>query len=292
MAAYRAFAEEYIPEPTRAAYLAALRHEALPSLLPAYRSVTCATDGHVWAELYEADPSAAPAWDVYDAQGRFVGRADGPAGLAVDAITADVLVGVWRDDVGVERVRSYRYTPLGAAASDQAAPPSLRSWVVGTAALSVLLLVAAALTALRPLSPRSGRGRRRLIVLGIVAVGLQTTHAAEEYRTGFYEAFPRMLGLQPWGSRAFLAFNLAWLLVWAVSLVGVSRGWRIAEWPIWFLALALIANGLAHPLLSLARREYFPGLGTAPVVGIAGLLLLREMLLASARARPSVAGAR
>ncbi len=292
LAAYRSFTEEVVPESSRAAYLAALRSEARPSRLPAYRSVTAATDGHVWAEVYEVDPSAAPAWDVYDAAGRFAGRVDGPPGFAVDAITADALVGVWRDDVGVERVRSYRYTTLGAAASDQPGASGLQSWLVGTTALTVLLLVAAVLTALRPLPPPSAGVRRRLVVLGVVAVGLQGAHAVEEYLTGFYHAFPRMLGLPPWGAGAFLAFNVAWLLVWVVSLVGVGRGWRIAEWPIWFLAFAEVANGVAHPLLSLARGAYFPGLGTAPVAGIAGLFLLREMLLASAHAPPPVAGAR
>lgn len=161
-------------------------------------------------------------------------------------------------------------------------PPTLRSWLLGTTALTVLLLVAAALAALRPLRPPSTGTRRRLVGLGVVALGLQVTHGVEELLTGFYDAFPRMLDLAPWGVRAFITFNVAWLIVWATSLIGVARGRRVAEWPLWFLALALVANGVAHPLLALARRGYFPGLGTAPLVGVAGLLLLREMLRASA----------
>jgi hypothetical protein len=179
--------------------------------------------------------------------------------------------------------------PVGAWAwPDASAPEAARSWVVGTSALTALLLVAALLTVLRPLPSPAALGRRRLLVVGAVAVACQAAHAVEEWAAGFWEAFPRLLGLPPWGARTFLVFNLAWVLVWVLSLVGVKRGWRLAEWPLWFLGLALLANGVAHPLLSVLRGRYFPGLATSPVVGIAGLLLLREMLVSSARA-PSAA---
>lgn len=165
--------------------------------------------------------------------------------------------------------------PLTLAAC--AADGSARSWVVGTSALSGLLLVAALLTVARPLARGPGVERRRVVLAGSVALAFQAAHGAEEYVTGFYADFPRLLGLPPWGPDAFLSFNLAWLLVWSAALVGVKRGWRIAEWPVWFLALALVANGVAHPLLALVGRRYFPGLVTAPLAGIAGLVLLREL---------------
>ena len=292
VAAYRAFIEDYVPEPRRAGFLSALRNDALPSALPAYRSVTPASDGHVWVERYEADPAAPPAWDVYDHEGRFAGGVRGPPGLVLSTVTADALVGVWRDGMGVERVRSYPFVPRPAEAPALPDASGLRSWLMGTSALTLLLMVAAGLTASRPLVPLADRSRRRLVVIGIAAIGFQATHFVEEYMTGFYDAFPRVLGLPPWGSGAFVAFNVAWLGIWALSLAGVRRGWRPAEWPIWFLACALVANGVAHPLLSLARGRYFPGLATAPVVGVSGLLLLREMLLGSHRLARSAAGAR
>jgi hypothetical protein len=289
-AAYRDFTETYIAEPARAQHLAALRHEARPSHLPAYREVTAAEDGRVWAERYQVDPVAAPVWDVYEADGRFAGRVDGPAGLAPSTITADALVGVWRDALGVERVRSYPFTKRKVVLDAVDARSGLRSWAVGTSALSALLGLAAILTVVRPLGPPPPAGRRRLVAVGVAGLGFQVAHAVEEYLTGFHDAFPRLLGLPPWDARAFLAFNAAWACVWAVSLVGLTRGWRIAPWPIWFLALAMVANGVAHPLLSLALGGWFPGLATAPVVAVAGLLLSREMLLATAPGHEATTG--
>lgn len=178
---------------------------------------------------------------------------------------------------------------LGACATSG---PGMRSWLAGTSVLSALLLAAGLLAVFRPLHPPAVHERRGVVAAGAVAVALQAAHSAEEYLTGFYDAFPRTLGLPPWGARPFLVFNVAWLLIWVGALFGVRRRVRIAEWPLWFLALALVGNGLAHPLLALARGSYFPGLVTAPLVGIAGLLLLVAMLRASSasRARPAGVG--
>ena len=40
------------------------------------------------------------------------------------------------------------------------------------------------------------------------------------------------------------------------------RSW-LAEWPVWFLALALVANGVAHPVLSLRRAAAGPESGSS-----------------------------
>jgi len=45
------------------------------------------------------------------------------------------------------------------------------------------------------------------------------------------------------------------------------------SFPIWCFAIAAIVNGIAHPLLAVAARGYFPGLITSPVVGVVGVLL-------------------
>jgi len=41
--------------------------------------------------------------------------------------------------------------------------------------------------------------------------------------------------------------------------------------------MAALANGVAHPLLSVRVAGYFPGLITSPVLGIVGVLLLRRL---------------
>jgi len=60
---------------------------------------------------------------------------------------------------------------------------------------------------------------------------------------------------------------------------------RAALFPLWFLAIASLANGVAHPLLSVQAGRYFPGLFTSPLVGVAGLALLRQMALATGDVR-------
>jgi hypothetical protein len=52
---------------------------------------------------------------------------------------------------------------------------------------------------------------------------------------------------------------------------------RAALFPLWFLAIGGVANGLAHPSFSLRTGGYFPGLVTSPLVGFASLLLLRRL---------------
>ena len=39
-----------------------------------------------------------------------------------------------------------------------------------------------------------------------------------------------------------------------------------------------MANGLAHPLLAIRAGGYFPGLATAPLVGVVGVMLFRRLL--------------
>lgn len=106
--AYRAFVDEYVPEPRRPENLAALDHDRRPGVLPAYDRLLAAPEGHVWAQVYESDLSAAHRWDVFDGSRAFVGGVHVPAGFYPHAVAGGALVGVWRDGMGVEHVRSYR----------------------------------------------------------------------------------------------------------------------------------------------------------------------------------------
>ncbi len=107
--AYRQMTEKYLPKEQQAEYMAALDHEARPSELPAYSRLIISAGAYVWAQRYEADLSAPPAWDVFDRNRRFVGQVKTPANLIVMAITDNAVVGVWRDDAGVEYVQSYPF---------------------------------------------------------------------------------------------------------------------------------------------------------------------------------------
>ena len=155
---------------------------------------------------------------------------------------------------------------------------TLRSELVGTAGLSVALLGALLLTLYRrPPSARTAERRRTTMVFAVV-VALQTAHFCEEYVTRFYETFPTTLGLAPWPSIFFVTFNVIWLVVWIIAAFGLSAGSQAAFAPAWFLAIAAIVNGIAHPLLALGAGGYFPGLMTSPLLAIGGIVLWRRLL--------------
>jgi hypothetical protein len=150
-------------------------------------------------------------------------------------------------------------------------------WSVSTGVLGTLLLAAILISRARPLRDLDARQRRGLTWIAGVAIVLQATHFMEELSRGFDAAFPRLFGLDPLPRAGFVGFNVLWLLVWAMSAVLVVRGARGAAWPLWFLGLASVANGIAHPLMSVWTDGYFPGLVTSIPAGVAGAFLLLRL---------------
>jgi hypothetical protein len=114
-----------------------------------------------------------------------------------------------------------------------------------------------------------------LYLLGIAIQGL---HFYEEYLTGFQRKFPAFFGYE-WSDRRFVVFNLVWLSLFVLSAFGLLLKFRLAYLPAFFFALVgEIGNGIAHLALSVAQRRYFPGLFTAPVVLVVGLVLLSRLM--------------
>ena len=167
--------------------------------------------------------------------------------------------------------------PLQAWRQDIVTGPEIRSFLSGTAGLSVLLIISVFLTVARPrVSHDPGLRRRFLRILGAAIAG-QGMHFAEELATGFHSRFPVLLGLSPWTSAFFVWFNVGWIVLWVLAGFGLRRGLVAALAPVWFLALALFLNGIAHPLMALREGAYFPGLYSSPLVGMLGFLLLRGL---------------
>ena len=48
------------------------------------------------------------SWQVFDREGVWLGRVDGPAGLRVTAFGSDYLLGLWQDEFEVVHVLLYR----------------------------------------------------------------------------------------------------------------------------------------------------------------------------------------
>jgi hypothetical protein len=154
------------------------------------------------------------------------------------------------------------------------------SELVGTAALWIGLTVAT----LVALTQRPSPARVAATVTPAFAVlALQALHFGEEYTTEFYRLFPQRLGLAPWSAQFFLLFNIAWLALWSLAILAARAGSAtlFAGIALWFLAIAAIGNGVAHPVLALLARGYFPGLITAPFLGVAGLAPARALLRAA-----------
>ena len=113
-------------------------------------------------------------------------------------------------------------------------------------------------------------------VLGI-ATAIQGAHFAEEWSTGFHARFPALMNLAPMPLSFFVTFNLAWIAFWIVSVPFLRRGSTVAFFAAWFLAIAGMLNGIAHPMMAIASGGYFPGLITSPVIGIAGVILWQRL---------------
>jgi hypothetical protein len=134
------------------------------------------------------------------------------------------------------------------------------------------------LTILRRPVEGDAAGREQTVRLFLLGIAAQCLHFLEEFVTRFPERFPTLLGLPAWSEEFFVACNLVWLSVWTLSAIGLQKGYRAALFPIWFFAIAAMANGIAHPVLAVVAHGYFPGLITSPVVGVVGVLLWLRLL--------------
>jgi len=143
--------------------------------------------------------------------------------------------------------------------------------------LGVVLFAAARLTRVRPVIRVEAAALPRFLLVSSVTTATQALHFVEEWQTGFAVAFPGAFGLPAIPQTVFVTFNVVWLGIWLLAITGVRRGVSIALWPLWFLGLAAVLNGIAHPVLALRLGTYFPGLVSAPVLGVLGGVLLREL---------------
>jgi len=108
----------------------------------------------------------------------------------------------------------------------------------------------------------------------LLAVAVQCVHVAEEFFTGFHHEFTKLFGYQ-WSESEFLIFNSGWLLLFAVTVVGIRRGMPLAYLVLFFLAIGGgIGNGIGHLFLFAMKGRYFPGVATAPFCLTMGIMLL------------------
>ena len=76
------------------------KHETFPAL----SSIQFDRIGNLWVEEYRQPRDQRSIWQVFGQDGRLVARAEIPAELQVLDIGADYLMGITRDELGVERI--------------------------------------------------------------------------------------------------------------------------------------------------------------------------------------------
>jgi hypothetical protein len=82
-----------------------------------------------------------------------------------------------------------------------------------------------------------------------------------------------LLGLPGIPLSVFVVFNLMWLGIWVASVPGLRSARAAAFFAAWFLAIAGMFNGIAHPLLAIAAGGYFPGLVSSLFIGVVSVWL-------------------
>jgi hypothetical protein len=92
----------------RAAMRAQLDAMDVPATRPAYGRLLVDSQGALWVGDYAPYPEDPVLWYVFDTRGRLVAKVQGPERFRVFDVGANWILGVWRDDFDVERVRLYQ----------------------------------------------------------------------------------------------------------------------------------------------------------------------------------------
>lgn len=80
----------------------------LPPSFPPHAGLQAGVLGYLWVEEYTRPGEEIPIWLFLDPVGALVGRLSLPVRLSPLEIGPDYLLGVGRDELGVESVRLYR----------------------------------------------------------------------------------------------------------------------------------------------------------------------------------------
>ena len=92
-------------EQERAEALALLSDMPLLEAFPAFGRVMTDSRDYLWVEEYQLPGEPAPAWTVFDAEGRVLGLMELPADVRLFEIGEDYILGSVSDDLGIESVQ-------------------------------------------------------------------------------------------------------------------------------------------------------------------------------------------
>lgn len=113
--ARRSIADAPIPDDRKQLMLENLLSGPVADSMPAFGSVNVTVDGGAWIGRIRRPPAAdeewVPEYDVFGADGRWQGIVRGPRDVRLQEIGPDYLLGVHRDELGVEHVQLYGLEP-------------------------------------------------------------------------------------------------------------------------------------------------------------------------------------
>ena len=78
----------------------------LPERLPAYEQIVLDRDENLWLAEYVVLEET-PVWQVISPDGHWLGSVAMPPGGRISEIGKDYVLGTWRDELDVEKVRMY-----------------------------------------------------------------------------------------------------------------------------------------------------------------------------------------
>jgi hypothetical protein len=84
-----------------------------PELYPIWQSLILDSEGLIWAERFRGTESAPVEWNIFDPDGDAFGTVAIAGRLEVRQVGAGFVLGVWRDDDGVEHVRVHQLDRTG-----------------------------------------------------------------------------------------------------------------------------------------------------------------------------------
>ncbi|MDE2751704.1 MAG: 6-bladed beta-propeller [Gemmatimonadota bacterium] len=85
----------------------------LPESLPAYTDLRIADNGELWARRHSLRGASTVHWDVFGADGVYLGRVEVPSSFLIEEVSRGQVIGVSRDEFGVERVEVRELTLSG-----------------------------------------------------------------------------------------------------------------------------------------------------------------------------------
>lgn len=107
-------------ETVRRRVASGLRKLPLPATMPAVSGLLVDSEGDIWVGKYRSAFEKARCWWIFAAEGQLLGSMCLPEGFTPHQIGADFVLGVRKDDLGVERVALYGLT-RDASSTSQAA---------------------------------------------------------------------------------------------------------------------------------------------------------------------------